>query len=70
MHSWLFIADKAKVNTKILLNKKWRNYYQLIISYLFHIPVLLVADLEIFDRGGPIDYPMGIYLGHTKIVAN
>ena len=32
------------------------------------------ADLEIFDRGGLIDYPMGIYknLGHrpTKIVAN
>ena len=30
------------------------------------------ADLEIFERGGPIDYPMGIYqnLGHTKIVAN
>ena len=30
------------------------------------------ADLEIFDRGGPIDYSMGIYhnYGHTKIVAN
>ena len=30
------------------------------------------ADLEIFDRGGPIDYPIGIYqnLGRTKIVAN
>ena len=30
------------------------------------------ADLEIFDRGGPIEYPMGIYQnsGHTKIVTN
>ena len=28
------------------------------------------ADLEIFDRGGPIEYPMGIYQnsGPTKIV--
>ena len=30
------------------------------------------ADLEIFDRVGPIEYPMGIHQnsGHTKIVAN
>ena len=29
------------------------------------------ADLEIFDKGGPIDYPVGIYqnFDHTKIVA-
>ena len=31
-----------------------------------------VTDLEIFDRGGPIEYHMEIYQnsGHTKIVAN
>ena len=30
------------------------------------------ADLETFDRGGPIEYPMGIYQNsdHTKIVTN
>ena len=30
------------------------------------------ADLEIFDRGGPLEYPMGIYQnsGPTKMAAN
>ena len=38
----------------------------------WHLPRQPGTDLEIFDRGGLIDYPMGLYQnpGHSKKVAN
>ena len=57
----------------------WKCNQSLVVHWSTHPPSLESfepfrpgADLEIFDRGGPIEYPIGIYQnsGHTKIVAN